>query len=311
MTSFTRSARIALSAMLLASTVALPALAQDAAPAAPAAEAAPKPKPAPDTIVATIDGVTVTEADLDIAIANLDAQFARLPEEQRRAAALSAVIEIKLMAKDAVAKGLDKDPDYLRRAAFLQERSLHAEEIQKEVTDKVADEQIKARYDKEIAARPAVEEVHARHILVKTEDEAKAVIKEIEDGKAFEDVANEKTTDPSGKGSGGDLGFFAAGQMVPEFEKAAFELKPGEFTKAPVKTQFGFHVIKAEEKRQQQPPAYDAVKEQVRNLVIRDAYLAKVKALREAAKIDIPDAELKKALDASEAEADKQIEAEQ
>lgn len=304
-----RPARFALLAALLAG--AAPAMAQDAAPAAPEAAAPAKPKPAPDTVIATIDGVNVTEADLDIALDNLDQQFARLPEDQRRAAALSAVIEIKLMAKEAVAKGLDKDPDYVRRAAFLQERALHAEEIEKEVTQKVTDDEIKARYEAEIAKRPKVEEVHARHILVKTEDEAKAVIKELEGGKKFEDVANEKTTDPSGKGSGGDLGFFAAGQMVPEFEKAAFALKPGEYTKEPVKSQFGYHVIKLEEKRQQPPPAYDAVKEQVKGLVIRDKYLAKVKALRAAAKVEVPDAELKKALDDSDAAADKEIESEQ
>lgn len=308
--SFTfRPARLALTVALM-SGVATAAFAQETQPAqpapapAPAEQAAPAapvaPKPAPDTVIATVDGINITEADLDLATTDLDQQFARLPEAQRRAAALSAIIEIKLMAKEAKAKGLDKDPEYERRTAFMLDRSLHAQTIQKEVTDNITDAEIRARYDKEIASIPPTNEVKARHILVKTKEEADAVIKDLEAGKKFEDIANEKTTDPSGKGTGGDLGYFGAGQMVPEFEKAAFALNPGEYTKTPVQTQFGYHVIKVEDKRQQPPPAFDEVKEQVKNLVLRDKYLEKVKALRTAAKVDIADPALKTAVDAVE-----------
>lgn len=273
-------------------------------PAAPAQQAAPAvvaPKPAPDTVIATVNGVTITEADLDLAQADLDQQFARLPDDQKRAAALSAVIEIKLMAAEARTKGLDKDPEYIRRMAFLQERGLHAQVIEKDVTASITDAETRARYDKEISAQAPVNEVHARHILVKTKEEAQAIIKELDAGKKFEDLANEKTTDPSGKTTGGDLGYFASGQMVPEFEKAAFALTPGTYTKEPVQSQFGFHVIKVEDKRVKQPPAYDDVKDQVKSLVLRDKYLAKVQGARAAAKIDISDPALKKAVEAMEA----------
>ena len=112
----------------------------------------------------------------------------------------------------------------------------------------MTDDEVKARYDEEIKKLPPQEEVHARHILVKTEAEAKDIIKQLDAGKDFAELAKEKSTDPN-KSEGGDLGYFAKGRMVKEFEDAAFALKKGEYTKTPVKTQFGYHVIKVEDKR--------------------------------------------------------------
>ena len=291
-------ATLAIAGSLLALTAG-PLAAQDA-PAPTAETAAPTPAD-PNVVVATVDGQSITEADLQMAESDLSQQFARLPPEQRRAAALSSIIEIKLLAAKAKAEGLDKDADYQRRMAFLNDRALHGEFVEKDVADKVTDDEIRARYEKEIAAQPAANEVHARHILVKTKEEAEAIIKKLEAGEDFQKLANENTTDPSGKTSGGDLGYFGAGQMVPEFEKAAFALEPGAYTKEPVQTQFGWHIIKVEDKRQQQPPAFDDVKEQVKSLVIRDAYFAQVKQVRSDAKIEIADENLKKAVDALEA----------
>jgi peptidyl-prolyl cis-trans isomerase C len=286
-------------ALGLSALVLSPLAAQETAPAAPDAAAAAKPVD-PNAVVATIGGKPITEADLAMAEGELSQQFAQLPAEQRRAAALSAAIEIKVMAAKAVADGLDKDADFQRRAAFLQERALHGEIVEKEVVDKITDDEVRARYDKEIAAQPAVNEVHARHILVKTKEEAEGIIKELDGGAKFEDLANKHTTDPSGKTSGGDLGWFGPGQMVPEFEKAAMALEPGSYTKEPVQTQFGWHVIKVEDKRPKQPPAFEQVKDQIRSAVLRDKYFALVKELRAAAKVEIPDEALKKAVDAAE-----------
>lgn len=284
-----------LSALLLT-----PATAQDAAPAKPA-EAAPAPAAvAPGTVIATVNGQPVTEADLSLAEGELAKQFAQLPAEQRRAAALSAAIEIKVLAAKAVTDGLDKDPDFQRRAAFLQERALHGEMVEKEVVGKITDAEVRARYDKEIADTPPVNEVHARHILVKTKEEAQSIIKELDGGAKFEDLANKHTSDPSGKTNGGDLGYFAPGQMVPEFDKAAQALAVGTYTKEPIQTQFGWHVIKVEDKRAQQPPAFEQVKDQARSAVIRDKYFALVKELRGSAKVEIPDPALKKAVDEAE-----------
>jgi peptidyl-prolyl cis-trans isomerase C len=251
-------------------------------------------------VIATIDGQPVTEADLQQALKDLDQQFARLPEDQRRAAALSAMIEIRLLAAKAVADGIDKTPEFQRRMEFLRQRTLHSALVETEVAGKITDAEIRARYDQEVAAQPPVNEVHARHILVKTKEEAVDIIKQLDGGADFEKLANEKTNDPSGKTSGGDLGWFGPGQMVPEFEKAAFALNIGEYTKEPVQTQFGFHVIKVEDKRAKQPPAFDEVKDQVKSLLLREKYFALVKSVRDAAKVDIADPALKQAVDALE-----------
>lgn len=288
-------ARIGLAAGLVALS-SLPLAAQETAPAAPTT--APAAPADPNAVVATANGKPITEADLTLAENDLDPQFSRLPPEQRRAAALSAVIEIRLLSDKAAADGIDKQPDFERRMEFLRQRALHSALVESEVAAKVTDAEIQARYDTEMANTPPVNEVHARHILVKTKEEADAIIKQLDGGAKFEDLANQHTTDPSGKTSGGDLGYFAAGQMVPEFEKAAFALEPGSYTKQPVQSQFGFHVIKVEDKRAQQPPAFDQVKEQFRSLVLRDKYFALVKSLRDAAKVDITDPALKTAVDA-------------
>jgi len=295
-------AKLALPFSLFAALTASVA-AQETAPAEPPAAGAVTPAPAPDPAkgVATIDGKPVTEADLALAQQSVDQQYAQLPPEQRRAAAFMAIMEIRLLADKAVAEGLDKDADFQRRMAFLQQRALHSELIDKDVGAKITDEEVRARYDKQMADTPPVNEVKARHILVKTKEEAEAIIKQLDGGADFQKLANEHTTDPSGKTSGGDLGYFAPGQMVPEFETAAFALEIGKYTATPVQSQFGWHIILVEDKRAQQPPAFDTVKDQIRNLVFREKYFAMVGDLRKAAKVDVSDPELKKAVDAMDA----------
>lgn len=291
--------RPALLAGLAVAALCAPLAAQEAAPA-PAAPVAPAPVRDPNAVVAVIGGRPVTEADLALAESELDGQFAQLPPEQRRAAALSALTEIRLMSDEAIAKGLDKDPALQKRLDFLRMRALHSAVVEAEVARKVTDAEIRARYDQEIANQPPVNEVHARHILVASKEEADAIVKQLDGGAKFEDLANEKTTDPSGKTSGGDLGWFGPGQMVPEFETAAMALEPGAYTKAPVQSKFGWHVIKVEDKRSKQPPAFEQVKEQVRGVVLRDKYFALVKSLRDAAKVEIADPQLKAAVEAGE-----------
>lgn len=289
-------------AIIIAASSATLSLAQDntapAQPATPPAAAAPALDPA--TVVANVDGQPITEADVRLAESELDQQFAQLAPEQKRAAALSAVIEIRVLANKAKAAGYDNDAEFKRRMDFLNQRALHAELIEKDIAPQVNDESIRARYDKEMAAAKPVNEVKASHILVKTKEEAEAVIKDLEAGKKFEDIAKEKSTDPGSGANGGDLGYFGPGQMVPEFEAAAFALNVGEYTKTPVQSQFGFHVIKVDDKRAKQPPAYDTVKDQIRQVVFRDKYFETVKNLRGAAKVEITDPTLKSGVEALE-----------
>jgi peptidyl-prolyl cis-trans isomerase C len=163
--------------------------------------------------------------------------------------------------------------------------------------DPVSDADIKARYEQEIAAVPPEEEISARHILLETEEAAKAVIAELDAGKDFAELAKEKSTGPSAA-QGGDLGFFTKGRMVPEFEAAAFEITPGEYGKEPVKTQFGWHVIKVEERRETAPPAFEEVADQVRQLVMRERYAELIRTARSETEIDVLDPDLKSAYEA-------------
>ncbi len=300
MTHLRKTLSLMTAAVLLTGVSSL-ALAQDAgsteAPKADAAQAAPV-KVDPDKVLATINGSKITVKDVDQIAADLDPQFARLPDDQRRLAALAAIMDIKSLATKAEAEKMDQTPDFKARLEFLKERALHNDYFKSQVVDKITDADIRARYDKEIAAMPPQNEVRARHILVKTKEEAEAIIKDLDGGASFEDVAKAKSTDGSAA-QGGDLGYFGPGQMVPEFEKAANELEIGKYTKVPVQTQFGFHVIKLEDKRVQQPPAFDQVKDQVKSILIRERYLELVKKDRGDLKVEYGDPEIEKAMKAA------------
>ena len=275
-----RNKLIAAAALVALTGMTLPALAEDAK----------------DPVIAKIDGVEVTQSDLSLAIDNLDPQLAQLPDDQKKLAALSTVIDAKVIAEKARAEKIEDTSEFKNRLEFIVDRELHNAYFKKHVVDTITDADIKARYDAEIAKLPPVEEVRARHILVKTEDEAKTVIKELGEGKDFAELAKAKSTDPN-KSDGGDLGYFKKGMMVPEFETAAFAMKKGDVSKEPIKTQFGFHVIKVEDKRNAPPPEFDQVKDQVKQIVLRDKYMEVLKATKSAAKIEIDDPALKKAYD--------------
>lgn len=249
-----------------------------------------------DPVVAKVGDQEIHQSDIDLGVANLDPQLAQLPDDQKKLAALSAAIDVKAIAKVAEADGIQNTDDFKKRLEFLRERELHNAYFRKYVVATVTDDEVKARYEQEIKKIPPQEEVHARHILVKTEDEAKAIIKELDAGKDFAELAKAKSSDPN-KSEGGDLGYFGKGRMVKEFEDAAFALNKGEYTKTPVKTQFGYHVIKVEDKRIAPPPPLEQVKDQIRQLVMRDKYLALLAKAKDGTKIDIVDENLKKGYD--------------
>lgn len=260
----------------------------------------------PSKVLATVNGVKITQGEVDQAAAELDPQFARLPVEPRRLAALAALIDIKAMAVEAEKEKLDLSDDFKKRLEFLKERALHNEYFKTQLIDKLSDEDIRARYEKEIAAIEPATEVRARHILVKTKEEAEELIKKLEAGAKFEDLAKENSTDGSAA-NGGDLGYFTTGQMVPEFEKAAFALNKGEYTKEPVQTQFGFHVIQVEDKREQQPPTLEQVKDQIRSMVLRERYVDAIRDLRKKLDITYDDAEVGKAMKQAAEEQEKAL----
>lgn len=248
---------------------------------------------AEDKVIAKVGDTEIRQSELDLAVANLDPQLAQLPDEQKRVAALSSAIDVKLFVNKAKSEKIEDTDDYKARMKYLADRELHNAYFRKHIVDTVSADEVKARYEKEVAGLPKQEEVHARHILVANEDEAKAVIAALDKGGDFAALAKEKSSD-SNKDEGGDLGFFSRGRMVPEFEEAAFALKPGEYTKTPVKTQFGFHVIKVDEKRDVPPPALEEVEPQVRQMVMREKYLKELGDAKKGMKVEITDEALRK-----------------
>ena len=251
-------------------------------------------------VLAKIGNIEITEGEVAMAAAELDPQFSKLPPEQRRLAAISALIDIKAMAIKGGEAKLDETDAFKKQSAFLRDRALHNAYFDSEVVSKITDGQIRARYDKEVAAVPSQDEIRARHILVKTAEEAAAIIKELDGGASFEELAKTKSSDGAAA-QGGDLGYFGPGQMVPEFEKAAMALEVGAYTKEPVQTQFGFHVLKVEDKRAKQPPEFEKVKDQVRSILLQETYIKSVQAIRDELKVEYVDADVKAGIEAGEA----------
>lgn len=248
---------------------------------------APVPAPAADAdpVVAKVNGATIKRSEVKEAYDHLPEQYHQIPLEQIFPALINNLIDTKLAAAAGRKAKLDKTPEFKASMAAFADRLLGSSVIEKEVGKKVTDAAVKAKYEETVKAMGGQTEVHARHILVKTEDEAKAVIKELAGGADFAELAKKRSTGPSGP-NGGDLGFFGKGQMVPEFDKAVFSMKKGEVTQAPVKTQFGWHVIKVEETRVQQPPAFEDMAPQIRETLSREAGNTYIQGLREGAKIE-------------------------
>lgn len=245
---------------------------------------------AQDKTLATIDGQAVTESELNTLMANMAQQLAQVPEGARRRAALDRLIDMKVLAAAADKDGLAGSDDFKRRLEAVRQQLLINEFIRVKVDAAVTDAMVKERYDKDAAAFVPPEETRARHILLKTKEEAQAVIAELAKGGDFAKIAGEKSQDPGSAKEGGDLGYFGQGDMVQPFEEATQKLKPGETTKEPVETQFGFHVIKVEDKRKQKVPGFEEVKDQIRQAVVGEKFTEALQAIKAKAKITVDDA---------------------
>ena len=197
---------------------------------------------------------------------------------------LAFLIDLKIVAKAAEDKKVENSEDFKRRMAFTRSRLLMDSLLATEGKAATTDEAMKKVYEEASKQITGEMEVHARHILVETEDEAKAIAEELKKGGDFAELAKKKSKDP-GASDGGDLGFFTKEQMVPEFSAVAFVLEPGKVSD-PVKSQFGWHIIKVEEKRARKAPEFDQVKAQIETYVTRKAQAEYVAKLREAAKVE-------------------------
>jgi peptidyl-prolyl cis-trans isomerase C len=256
-----------------------------AAPAKPAATPAPAADPNDPVVIRINGGETVIHRSDVVALQkSLGPQVASLPLDQFYQKAADRLIAVNLLGDAAKQAKLDAEPGVKKELENAKENILANAYVAHLQESGATDDQLKALYDKTIKDEPGKPEVHARHILVKTEEEAKAIIAELDKGGDFAKLADEKTTDKGG--NGGDLGWFNKDQMVPEFSEAAFKLAKGEYTKEPVKTQFGWHVIKVEDTRISSPPTFDEVKDKLKSQLAVSLFQDKLKELKAKAKIE-------------------------
>ncbi|ACA17026.1 PpiC-type peptidyl-prolyl cis-trans isomerase [Methylobacterium sp. 4-46] len=249
------------------------------------AQTAPAPNPAPDTVVARVNGSPVTAADLAVAADDPALSLPGVSDEQKKGLLVDYMVDLKLGAQAAEKAKVAESPDFTRKLAYFRDKLLLDEYLEREAKKAVTPEAARKLYDDTVKTLKPEEEVHARHILVDNEADAKKIAARIKGGEDFSKVAAETSKDPGSKAEGGDLGWFTKERMVPAFAEAAFKLDQGKVSD-PVRTQFGWHVIKVEEKRTKPVPGFDEMKEQIDTYLTRKTQQDIITKLREQAKIE-------------------------
>lgn len=249
-------------------------------------------------VLAKVNGKTITEGDMKLAETEVGTELANVPEPRRRQLLLEFLIENIVFADAAEAAKLNSGPAFEARMAYLKRRALREMYFDKAVRELVTEADAKKIYDQQVAAMKPQEEVSARHILVDKKELADEIVTKLKAGGDFAALAKEHSKDPGSKENGGDLGFFGRGMMVPPFEEAAFKLAKGE-TSAPVQSQFGFHVIRVDDKRTKQVPPFDVFKERLMASLINQKAETVSTEMRAKAAIEILDPDLKAAAEAA------------
>lgn len=268
-----------------------PSFAQDAA--APAAAAAAQDAAVTealktftgDSVVATVDGNEIKLGDLALAFSGLNPQLSRLEPAEVFAGLKDQIVTETLLAAAAEKAKLAEEPETRRRLEAVRRATLAETYIAREIDSRLTDEAVKAEYDAQIAAAPVQEEIRASHILVETEEEAKAIVERLEKDEDFAEVAKAASTDTGSGAEGGDLGWFTAEVMVPEFSEAAFKLEKGA-TSAPVKSQFGWHVIRLDDRREVEKPKLEQVEGLIRQSLAQKYAGEIIEELRTEAKVE-------------------------
>lgn len=239
-----------------------------------------------DPVVATVNGDEIRRSRALDEKGRMPAQMQQAPDDMILPVLVNLVVDTKLLAAEADRQNLRDDPEIRSQLARVEEILLAQVLLGRAVEQQITDEALKKRYQAFVEETADQEETRARHILLKDESDAKAVIAELDNGADFAELAKEKSIGPSAP-QGGDLGYFAPGAMVPAFQEAADALEVGAYTEEPVQTQFGWHVIKLEDRRKATPPSLEEVSEQLRAELVRDARAAYIEDLRSKADIEV------------------------
>ncbi len=238
-----------------------------------------------DTVVARVNGVEIRQSDLAFAEEDFSNELRGAPPDVKREQLIAYLTDVILVSQAAEKKNLGDTAEFKRRQTFLRNKLLMGALLQQRSKEVATEEEMRKVYDEAMKQASSEEEVRARHILVETEDEAKAIVEQLKGGADFAALAKEKSKDPGSAQNGGDLDFMGKSELVPEFAEVAFKMYPGQ-TSNPVKTQFGWHIIKLEEKRNRQPPAFEQLKDRIEAFVMRKAQTELVSQLRETAKVE-------------------------
>ena len=239
-------------------------------------------------VLAKVNGSEIRQSDVTAAEKDIGASLAQLDPASRQASVVQLLIDLKLVTKAAEDKKIADTPDFKQKLAFTRSRLLMDTLLDQEGKAAVTDAALKKVYDDAAKQISGEEEVHARHILVGTEAEAKEIIAKLKKGADFAELAKKESKDP-GASDGGDLGFFTKDQMVPEFADVAFSLKKGQISD-PVKTKFGWHIIEVEDTRENPVPTLDQVRDQIEVYLTRRAQQDEIQKLRKAADVERTDA---------------------
>ena len=241
--------------------------------------------PPGDPVVARVDGVELHLSDVEAAQQNLPPQAQKLPLPQIYPILLDRLVDGALITEAGRKQHLDQDPEVQSRLKRYEDRLIQESYLNRAVKQAETEDRLRTRYQTLLKEKPAHEEVHASHILLASEAEAKSVIAELDKGADFAALAKKYSTDP-GAQSGGDLGYFGHDEIVAEFADAAFGLPAGQYTRTPVKTEFGWHVIKVEDRRLSKPPSFEEAREELNRDLANEIISAKLQELRGAAKIE-------------------------
>lgn len=254
-------------------------------PAAPATPPAATPAPGGDPVVARVNGKELHRSDVIESAKSLPEPYQQ-QIDQLFPALIERLIDLNLLAAEGRREGLQNDPAVKAQVAQFEDQAVREAVLDRYLKAKVTDDAIKAAYEKFLKDTPPQTEVRARHILVDSEEKANAIIKQLDAGANFAELASKDSLDKKAAANGGDLGYFTAQDMVPEFAEAAFALDKGQYTKKPVKTRFGWHIILVEDKREKKPPTLDEARSQIESELTQQLVGAYLADLRKQAQIE-------------------------
>jgi peptidyl-prolyl cis-trans isomerase C len=240
---------------------------------------------AADPVVATVNGKPLHHSDVVASARGLPEQYQQ-QIDMIFPALVERLIGLELLAQAGRQANLADDPEVQKLMKDYETQAIRQVYMTHLIHDAVTDAEVKKRYDAYVAANPPKTEIHARHILLKTKEDAEAVIAELDKGANFAELAKKKSTDPAAS-TGGDLGYFLPEEMVKPFADAAMALEKGKYTEKPVQTEFGWHVILLEDKRERKVPTLDEMKSELESQIAEEVVSKKVEELRSAAKIQL------------------------